>query len=241
MKYLLNFSFDGSKFQGYATQPHKDTIQDNIEDALQNIFKIKIKTTGSSRTDSGVHSLDHFISFESPFEIEPSRLLKVLNKKTDEAIYFKKCIENNKEINPRYSCKGKTYKYVISKVYNPFEINYSLYYDGELNLEKMQEASNFLIGEHDFKSFSCSRGGLKNTTRIVRSIKITENKKSIIFEIEGKSFLYNMVRIIVGTLIEVGRGKIEPKEVKKILESKDRKNAGPTIPPNGLYMKKMKY
>ena len=119
MDYLMNFSYDGSKFQGYATQPHKDTVQDNIEIVLKEIFNEEIKTTGSSRTDSGVHSLDHYISFSTPFKIDPDRLLKVINKKTHHSIYFKSCIENNKNINPRYSCKGKVYKYIIAKKYDP--------------------------------------------------------------------------------------------------------------------------
>ncbi len=241
MNYLIRITYDGSEFQGYATQPHGDTVQDKLEKALYKIFKQSIKTLNASRTDAKVHCYDQVISFDTPFEIEQSKLKNAINKATPHAIYIISCEENIKNIHPRYDCRQKFYQYKIQKKKNPLLYKYSLYIIDKLDCQKMQEGANFFCGTHDFTSFSNVNTNVKNKVRTIYSMQVLEDVDFIYINVIGKSFLYNMIRIIVGTLIEVGRGKVKPDQIKKIIDSKDRTQAGVTINPEGLYLMQIDY
>lgn len=241
MKKLLTIAYDGSEYLGYATQPHKHTIQDQIEKALKNIYKQDIKTFAASRTDKGVHAIDQKIQFEEPFHINVDNLKKALSSMLDDAIFIIKVEDVDDYFNCRYDVKAKEYIYVISNDTLPFNRKYKTCYQYNLDIEKMQEASKYLLGRHDFSSFCSAKSGKIDKIRTIFDISIKKINNDIIFTFKGDGFLYNMIRIIVGTFIEIGSNNLEVKDIQFILASKNRKNAAKTAPPNGLYLTKIHY
>ena len=240
-EYVIEISYDGSEFCGYGTQPHNNTVQDNLESALESIFKTKIKTHGSSRTDAKVHCLSQFVIFKTPFDIDAQRLMLALNINTHKALYIKSCEIKKENFHPRYDCVSKTYKYVILKKYDPFKIKYGYYNRYKLDVNLMTEACQYFLGKHDFSSFCNVNTHIEDKVRTINSLKICENDDEIIIYINGDGFLYNMVRIIVGTLIDIGLQKTKPIDVVDIILKKDRKFAGMTINPEGLFLCEIKY
>lgn len=240
-KYIIEIAYDGSKFEGYATQPHKNTVQDDLQKALKKIFKNEIKIDGSSRTDSKVHCLSQYVIFTAPFFIEVDRLMLALNINTRPELYIKKCQKNETNFHPRYNCVSKTYKYIILKKYDPFKVNYAFYEKQPLDVKKMQKAAKYFLGTHDFSSFCSSNGSAISKVRTINSLEINENSDEIVLTINGDGFLYNMVRIIVGTLVFVGLEKLKPEDIKEIILKKDRKYAGITSEPQGLFLDKIFY
>ncbi len=241
IKYLVNIEYDGSEFNGYATQPNRNTIQDNIELVLSRMYKQKIKTFGSSRTDARVHARDQYFTFEVAKMIEPSNLKRALNAQTKSAINIKDVKIVNQEFNPRYDVKSKVYHYHIMTEYDPFLRNYAYFHRSKLDVKLMTDAAKIICGTHDFTSFCNVNTDVVDKIRTIYHLDVVEENNLIKIKIEGNGFLYNMVRIIVGVLIEVGMGKIEPDAVKNMLEAKDRKVASKTMPPEGLFLIKIKY
>ncbi|MDD4110229.1 MAG: tRNA pseudouridine(38-40) synthase TruA [Clostridia bacterium] len=255
MKILLTIEYKGTDFAGWQSQPNKRTIQGEIESALFSLLGEKIQIYGSGRTDSGVHALAQ----TAHFEVGNPLFEKKFNKKGESLTQFILALNSNlpadikilkakkvaSNFHSRYDVKEKVYLYKMetntrktSPLLNGF-VGTSKY---DLEIEKMKEGSKFLIGEHDFTSFSSSNTEIKDFVRTINYIKIKkENENVVTFEISGNGFLYNMVRIIIGTLVQVGTYKIEPKELKTILESKDRTKAGKTAQACGLYLKKVRY
>ncbi len=243
-KYIIELSFDGSNFLGYATQIHKNTVQDKLEEVLTKINSNNyVKTFSSSRTDSKVHVFSMFVQFNLNKEFDLDDLKYKLNKLIGPNIYIKKVFKDfENKYNVRYDVKSKTYMYKVNLIKNPFLNNYSNFVFENLDINKMKEASNLLIGEHDFTSFSNSNTYVKNKVRTINYIKIEKNNdEQIIFLINGNGFLYNMVRIIVGTLLNVGKGKITSIDVKKILDNKKRDTMAPIEKAEGLYLKETLY
>lgn len=241
MKYWINLSYDGTNYKGYGTQPHKNTIQDHLEDVLSKLFNEKIKTTAASRTDSGVHALMQMVTFFHEKKFEEENLLLTLNKMLNKDIVANSVQSNFEDIHVRHDVKWKEYEYHITHEYNLFKRNHEYYIRDVLDIELMKEASSYLIGKHDFESFCNKNTNTNNFVRTIFKIDFQKNQKRLIIRFRGDGFLYNMIRIIVGTLVEIGKKRIEPEKMKEILDSKSRIYSSRTIEAKGLYLKKISY
>lgn len=234
MNYIMDISYDGTYYEGYQKQPHGKTVQDTIEKALNKIFKTYIKTTASSRTDSGVHAKTQLVMFETPFFIEPYNLTKALNCCIDNSIIIKNITKNEHNKHVRYDVVDKTYEYIITKNLTPFNRNYAHYVKKDLDITKMQKAAKDIVGEHNFRSFCGSKANVSSYVRTVYYIKIEQIGDNIHIFVNGSGFLYNMVRIIVSTLIDIGSGS--EINIKNLLKKEDRTLASVTAPAQGLYL-----
>lgn len=234
MKYIIDICYDGSSFEGYQTQPHGKTVQDNLEKALKKIFKTEIKTIASSRTDSGVHAHTQLVMFESNFTIKCENLKKALNCTINDGIFVKSVVENMSNSHVRYDVKNKTYQYIITNDLSPFRRNFTYYIPQILDIKVMQEEAQKLVGFHNFKSFCGSKSAVTSYEREIYSVNIERVNNDVLIYVNGSGFLYNMVRIIVFTLIEIGRGKSI--DICRIIEQRDRTKAPPTAPAQGLYL-----
>lgn len=241
--YKLIIAYKGTDYSGWQVQPNKNTIQGTVEDTFKLMFKSKIKLSASGRTDAGVHALAQVANFRSEFDIRPDKLVQALNTKLPGDIRIKDCSIMDDEFHSRYDAIGKTYLYYIynSRINSPFWKDYSYMVPYRLDFDKMAVAAQGFKGEHDFLGFMSSGSSVKDTVRTIHDIKLHKNDNMIVMEITGNGFLYNMVRIIAGTLIDIGRGKIPVEEIKAIIDSKDRKRGGHTAKANGLFMKNVYY
>lgn len=242
----LTIEYDGKDFNGWQKQPNKLNIQGEIERAIELITgEENIDLIASGRTDAGVHALGQVANFKTNNESIPIEKFAVaLNTKLKRSIRIKKAEEVDERFHSRYTCKRKTYRYIInnneceSAIYRNFEYHMPI----KLNIEAMQKAVTYFEGEHDFKAFKASGTSSKSS---VRKIYLAEVKKAdenrIYIELTGNGFLYNMVRIIAGTLVDVGMGKTNPEEIPEIIKQGDRKLAGKTLPPSGLFLMKVEY
>ncbi len=253
---LLTIEYDGSGFHGWQRQSGARTVQGELERALSHTLGKSIQVDGTSRTDAGVHALGQRASFQTDINIPADKLPMILNNSLSNGRIFDERIpgeikiiaaeEMDEDFHARFSAIGKKYAYRIrtGARQDIFKRNYFYQLIKTLDIEKMKEAGEHITGTHDFKSFETSGGTERETTvRTVKSLEIYEDAESreITMEIIGDGFLYNMVRIIVGTLVEVGTGKIKPEEIKGIIESCNRSNAGHTAPPTGLYLIEVYY
>ena len=240
----LVIEYDGKEFNRLAKQPDKLNIQGTIEKAIEEITGEEVDLTASGRTDRGVHALGQVANFKTNSNIPVEKIPIALNTKLKKSIRILSAEEVDEKFHSRLTCKKKTYRYIINNseygtaIYRNLETHIPM----KLDLEKMQEAVKYFEGEHDFKSFKASGTSSKSSVRTIYKadvIQIPNNR--IYIELTGNGFLYNMVRIIAGTLVEVGIGKIEPKKIKEIIKSEKRENAGKTLPPQGLYLIKVEY
>ena len=239
----LLLSYDGTNYYGYQRQNGFITIQECIETAILEITKQKSVIYGCGRTDTGVHAKKYLCTFNTDSKIPIEKFPEAINTRLPDDIVVYDAFEADEAFNGRFSIKEKTYRYIIdnSKISNPFLKNYAWTFKYNLDLDKMKQAAEYIKGEHDFICFMASGGQVKTTVRTVYSLDITKEESRIVIDISSNGFLYNMVRIIVGTLCYVGTGKMEPEDVKTIIESKDRRCAGITAPPQGLYLYDIKY
>ena len=239
----LTIAYDGTNYCGWQIQPNGITIEEIVNKALSKLTGEKIVVIGASRTDSGVHAMGNVAVFDTETTIPPERVAMAVNRILPEDIVVVKSEEVPLDFHPRYCDCEKTYEYHIVNTRIPIPTkrltNYFVSY--ELDLDKMREGASYLIGEHDFASFCNIKTDVESTVRTVKELEILENGEEITIRISGNGFLYNMVRIIVGTLIRVGRGFYEPVQVKEILEAKNRKEAGVTAPPHGLMLMEIRY
>lgn len=239
----LTIAYDGTNYCGWQIQPNGITIEEIVNKALSKLTGEKIVVIGASRTDSGVHAMGNVAVFDTETTIPPERVAMAVNRILPEDIVVVKSEEVPLDFHPRYCDCEKTYEYHIVNTRIPIPTkrltNYFVSY--ELDLDKMREGASYLIGEHDFASFCNIKTDVESTVRTVKELEILENGEEINIRISGNGFLYNMVRIIVGTLIRVGRGFYEPVQVKEILEAKNRKAAGVTAPPHGLMLMEIRY
>ena len=241
--YKLTISYDGTEYKGWQYQPDQRTVQGTIHKALQIITKRKPKLYGAGRTDAGVHALGQVANFHTRLSIPPDSMKRAINSLLPPDIRIIKCEIVGDKFNARFHSKGKVYEYRLfnGEVISPFLQRYTAHVRGpSLNIEAMREAASFLVGEKDFSSFT-SEDAKKDKVRKITSFKIRKKGGIYYFRVRGSGFLKYMVRIMVGTLIEVGKGKITPLEFKEILEAKDRNLAGPTAPPQGLFLLKVLY
>ena len=233
---MLVVAYDGTAYCGWQIQKNAITIEEKLNQALSELTKEDIAVIGASRTDSGVHALGNVAVFDTSVRMPAEKFSYALNQRLPEDIRIKKSMEVASDFHPRKCETRKTYKYRIvnAQFPDPTRRLYAHFTYVPLDVMAMKEAGSYLEGEHDFKSF-CSAGSQAETTvRNIYTLDVTSDKDEIIIEITGNGFLYNMVRIIAGTLIEVGRGNMEPIEVMDILNAKDRAAAGPTAPACGL-------
>ncbi len=228
--------YDGTDFHGYQIQKNGITVQEHIEKAIMKITGVKTSVTGCSRTDAGVHALMYAANFHSDTKIPDEKLPVALNTALPDTIRVYKAERVSENFHATFSAVEKTYEYTIdtNDIADPFLKRYAWHYNYYVDSERMKEGAVHLIGKHDFTAFMASGGQVKTTVRTVKDIEITEKDKVITLRITADGFLYNMVRIIAGTLVYCGAGKLSPDDVKKMLESKDRREGGVTAPPEGL-------
>ena len=243
MKYKIIFSYDGSKYFGYAIQENKkNTIQEVLEKSISIILNKDTKIYASGRTDKGVHALNQVATFDYDLKIDTGKFINSLNKMLPNDIYIKKVANVNDDFNARFSCKSKTYLYVInSGEYNPFLRSYE-YNISNLDLKLMRKCAKLFIGEHCFQNFRSKKEDEDNFIRIVYKITFKETKdKHILVEFKGNGFMKYMVRKLMGAIIEVGKGHISLEYVNNLLISKKRDIITYTAPPHGLFLKKVDY
>ncbi len=240
----LTIEYDGKDFNGWQKQPNKLNIQGTIEKAIEEITGEKIELSASGRTDSGVHALGQVANFKTNSTIPIEKFPIAINSKIKKSIVIKSAEEVEERFHSRLCCKKKTYRYIINNTKEGTAIyrNLETHIPIKLDVNKMKQAISYFEGEHDFKAFKASGTSSKSSVRTIYKAELIEKENNKIWiELTGNGFLYNMVRIIVGTLVDVGLGKIEPEEIKKIIEEKDRAKAGKTLPPQGLYLVKVEY
>ncbi len=239
----LTIEYDGKCYNGWQKQPNKLNIQGEIERAIYNITKEEVDLIGSGRTDAGVHALGQVANFKTNSQISIEKLPLAINSQLKNSIVIKEAEEVNERFHSRYNAKRKTYRYIInnSKCGTAIYRNLEYSYPFKLDAEKMKQASKYFEGEHDFKAFKSSGTSSKNSVRTIYKAIVKQEGEKIIIELTGNGFLYNMVRIISGTLLDVGLGKIQPEEIPNMIESKDRQRAGKTLPAHGLYLVELIY
>lgn len=241
MKYLANITFDGTAFYGTNKQPNKRTILGEIEKTLSKILNTKTKITPCSRLDRGVHALNFYFTFDTNKEVDENKLRKSLNALLTSEIYIKEIKKTNDNFHARYDVQNKEYLYIIETgEYSPIKRNYELMYNKPINIELLKEASSYLIGTHDFKSFT-SNDEKENYIRTINYINIIEENTKIKIYINGNGFLKYMVRNIIGLFLEINECKKQITDIPKILERKDRKTLGIKALPNGLYLNAINY
>lgn len=253
-KIKLLIEYDGTAYHGWQIQKSKPTIQNILEEHILRITGEKSKVIGASRTDAGVHAMGQVAVFRTQSILEPETIRKALNATLPYDIRIREVSEVNDAFNPRYDARKKSYFYIIAnqRVSSAFLYRYTWIVQQTLDRVSMKKAAHTLIGTHDFSSFQGAQSSVKNPVRDVFSL-IIEDLNSIDFmtadlkgnfikiRIEGNGFLRHMVRNIVGTLVEIGRGRISAHEMKDILESRNRRLAGPTAPAHGLFLEKIIY
>ncbi len=240
---MLIVSYDGTRYCGWQLQPEMLTVEEVLNRALSSLLKEDITVIGASRTDSGVHARGNVAVFDTETRIPAEKLMYALNQFLPEDIRIQSSREVSSAFHPRRVNSRKTYEYRIlnRKVLLPTERLYSdfVYYD--LDAGAMQAAATYLIGEHDFKSFCSVKTQAESTVRTIYGLEVTKQGDILTISVTGSGFLYNMVRIIAGTLIEVGRGALKPERVGDILVGCDRCLAGPTAPAQGLTLIGIEY
>lgn len=252
MRILLTISYNGKNYVGWQKQKNGKSVQETIENALSFLLGQNIEICGSGRTDAKVHALAQTASFDATSErfqknfcnkncLNSKKLIAALNAN----LPFDIKVTGAKKVSPlfhaRFNVKQKTYLYRLSWEETPFNQGYVGIVKEKPNVKEIEKAARFLIGEHDFSSFCSAKAETKDFVRTIFKIKLTKKHNELDFEICGNGFLYNMVRIIVGTLYEVGTGKQTAESICEILDAKDRTKAGKTAPAEGLYLKGVKY
>jgi len=241
--YLLTLMFDGSRFHGWQVQPNAVTVQQTLQDAVEKILGVRENITGCSRTDAGVHANMFCCNIRTEKEIDTAAFKKSLNGVLPDSVAVTdvKCVDY--DFHARYDCKSKQYKYLIfnREFENPFYVGRALFYPYKLDVEMMNEEAQSFLGTHDFSAFCSADSSVEDKTRTVKQINVVRNGDFVEITVEADGFLYNMVRIIVGTLLDINSGKIPKGSIEAVINSKDRQHAGFTVKPCGLYLNKVNY
>jgi len=240
----LTIEYDGKDFNGWQKQPDKLNIQGTIENAIKAITGEEVELNASGRTDAGVHAFAQVANFKTNSNLPIEKFPVAINSKLKKSIIIKSAEEVDERFHSRLTCKRKTYRYVINNstsgtaIYRNLETHISV----KLDIDKMEQAIKYFKGEHDFKAFKASGTSSKSSVRTIYKAEVIQKEDDRIWiELTGSGFLYNMVRIIAGTLVEVGMGNIEPEKIEEIIKDKKRENAGKTLPPQGLFLVKVEY
>ena len=236
-------AYDGTNYCGWQVQPNGLSVQEVLEKHLSDLLGEEIRITGASRTDAGVHALGNVAAFNTSARMAADRISFAMNTRLPADIRIQESAEVPMEFHPRFANTVKTYEYRIfnRKFPDPTKRLYSFFYHYPLDVEKMQEAADYLVGEHDFKSFCAVNAQSKTSVRTIYACTVTKKEDIITIRVTGSGFLYNMVRIIAGTLIKVGAGEAVPQDMPVILDACNRSMAGPTAPAHGLTMIGLEY
>ncbi len=235
----LVVAYDGSEYCGWQVQPSGITIEEVLNRELSQLLGEEIQVIGASRTDSGVHSLGNVAVFDTGARIPPEKICYALNQRLPKDIVVQSSCQVERDFHPRRCYSEKTYEYRIlnRKIPIPTLRKYTYFYYRDLDVVKMRQAASYLVGEHDFKSFCSVRTSVEDTVRTILSCNVERTGDDVVnIRVTGTGFLYNMVRIIAGTLIQVGIGELEPEDMPRILRQCERSAAGPTAPAHGLTM-----
>lgn len=236
MRYFLEFSYNGSTFFGYQIQPNEISVQEELEKALSTILRTEIKTTGAGRTDTGVHAKKMFAHFDFEGEIS-EKLGHQLNSFLPPSIAVKRIFEVENDFHARFDATFRTYEYYISLEKNPFSEKFAWqHWRKSLDLEKMNEACKILFEYNDFESFAKVGGDNKTNICKIYHANWEQNGNELKFTISADRFLRNMVRAIVGTMVEIGCGKLKPTDLRKVIEAKNRNSAGTSAPAHALFL-----
>lgn len=239
----LTVAYDGTDYCGWQKQPNGITVEEVLNRAICKLTGEEIQVIGASRTDSGVHAMGNVAVFDTESTIPGERFAMALNQRLPEDILVVESEEVPLNFHPRYCNTRKTYEYHILNTRVPLPTKRRTHYfvSFPLDLEAMRQAAAYLVGEHDFASFCNIKSQVESTVRTIYSLDLVQQGEEITIRITGNGFLYNMVRIIVGTLVRVGRGYYRPEQVKEILDAKQRTEAGVTAPPQGLFLVEIAY
>lgn len=240
---LFKASFDGSAFHGWQQQKNARSVQETVKNAVKSLTGEDVTVTGCSRTDAGVHALDYCFNFKTSSAIPEASFVPALTTKLprDISVSFCKSVPDN--FNARFDCLKKEYEYVIynERIMSPFYYRYAYHYKPTLDEALLNEAALQYIGTYDFSAFCASGAQVKTKVRTIYGADVRREGEKVIFRVTGNGFLYNMVRIMAGTLIFVGENKLGVSDIKAVIESKDRTKAGVTLPPQGLYLNRVFY
>lgn len=241
MRYKMVISYDGSFFHGFQRQTKYISVQEVLEEKLSEILKLDITVHGSGRTDAGVHAKGQVIHFDSQQYVPPLNLMKILNKKVYPHIYVLSSEIVDESFHSRKSAISKEYRYYVSiNTFDPLKVNYMHFFHDRIDISKIREAMTYIVGTHDFKSFSKNKT-VKTTVRTIEEFELNIKDGILEFRIKGTGFMYNMVRIIVAIMLKVAEGKLEPSDVLRIIDGKERTLAPWVAPAAGLYLWKVYY
>ena len=246
VRYKAIIAYDGTNFNGFQKQPNGRTVQEEVEKTLQKMANGKeITVFGSGRTDAGVQAIGQVIHFDYPEERPLERMRFALDTHSPEDIAVRQVEVVSEDFHARYLVTEKTYQFRvdIGKPRSPFRRHYASYFPYPLDLEKIQRALPDLLGTHDFTSFCASGSSIEDKVRTIYEAKmeVNETKDELLFTFRGNGFLYKMIRILVGTLLKIGNGRLPEDSIPDIIAKKDRNAAGPTAHPEGLYLYEVKY
>lgn len=243
-RYLLKLRFDGSNYHGWQVQANAVTVQQVLQEALRSITGGQVKNiTGCSRTDSGVHANAFYCHFDTSAGLSAAQFVRALNAKLPGDIAVQHCRQVDPQFHARYSAKGKQYIYRFyhARERDPFRDAYALRLERPLDLPLLNAAAEVFLGTHDFPALCASGSGVQDTVRTMFACRFTANGDETVFTVAGSGFLYNMVRIMVGTLLQVQTGRLTAQDISAILAGKDRAAAGKTAPPYALYLNEVYY
>ncbi len=243
MRYLLRVAYDGTEYCGWQIQPGLRTVEGTLKSALNKLMGTEVPMIGASRTDAGVHAEGNVAVFDCDTTIPADKIKYALNNMLPEDVVVVESKQVEDNFHPRHCDCKKTYQYRIlnTPLPDPNRRRNTYFYRGSLDIAAMREAAGYIVGTHDFICFMAAGSQVKDTVRTVYSLELEREYDVVTMTIQGNGFLYNMVRIIAGTLIMVGRGQIKPQEVKNIIDKRDRREAGPTAPAKGLTLKVIEY
>lgn len=240
----MTIEYDGTRYQGWQRLGNTDkTIQGKIENIIKQLTGETIEIIGSGRTDAGTHARNQVANFKTEYTGSLAEMLSFFHKYLPQDIVVKHLEEVPDRFHARYNAKGKTYSYYLwnDPIPSAFKRHYSYHYPETLNLDAMQQAADLLCGTHDFAGFSALKKSKKSTVRTIEAIKITREGHELHFTFKGNGFLHKMVRILVGTLVEIGSGQMKIKQIETIFEQKIRSEAGETMPAQGLFLDYVEY
>lgn len=242
-RFLLTIQYDGTNYHGWQVQPNAVTVQEVLQNAIEKVFGKRLDVIGCSRTDAGVHANMYCVSFDSDMNIECDGVIQALNGYLPKDIAVKACKIVSNDFHARYNVKSKEYLYIVNNapVRDAFLANYSFYYHKNIDAEYLNREAKAFIGSHDFSGFCSVKSDVEDTVRNIYSFDVWRDNDLVYFKVSADGFLYNMVRIMVGTLLFVNEGKIKAGELSKVIESCNRSLAGKTAQPQGLYLNKVNY
>jgi tRNA pseudouridine38-40 synthase len=239
----LLLEYDGTGYAGWQVQPKRDTIQGRLEAALETVTGEEVRVVGSGRTDAGVHAIGQVAHFKTESSLKAEEFRKALNSILPRDIAVREATEEAEGFHARFSAKRKLYRYAVLQVEtrSAFSHRYSWDVGYAMDTLSMNRAARYMLGTHDFSAFRAASCTAKNPTKTIYRLEVHERGDDIVFLIEADGFLKHMARTIVGTLVEVGRGYLRSESVKEVLESRDWARAGPTAPPQGLFLLEVTY